>query len=276
MDWKTWGIGKAADILVDFILDKCKSKKEEDENNSVSRHIIDIIKNEENQNIILAKSKIDDFNTKSILIVMPGEEAVFINNGKIAGILPEGRHILDTSNYPFLSDMINFISGKKRIHCSSIYFLRITVSQPLDWGTSLQVRDPLQLISTRVMCRGVYRIQIVNSEDFIRYFMGNGWQRLNQQEFLHLLKDEITQFIKAYLTEYIMTRKEEILGVSSKLQMLSTELEKSIKNNYLQYGFKIVSFSISGIDILENNQNREMIEDAYTTRRIEEIEKGKV
>lgn len=273
MGWKTWGLEKAADILVDTIFNKFKSTKDSTSNNSAGKHIREVIKNEENQNTILVKSKIQDFNTKSILFVMPGEEAVFINNGKIAGILSEGKHVLDTSNYPFLSDMISLISGKLRIHCSSIYFIRTTVSQPLDWGTSLQVRDPLQLISTRVMCRGIYKIQIVNSKNFINYFIGNGWERLERQEFPHLLQGEITQFIKSYLTEYIMTSNVEILGIISKQQILSTKLENILKNKYVQYGFKIVSFSIAGMDILEENPNRKIIEEAYGKKRVAEIKK---
>lgn len=80
--------------------------------------IREVIKNTVNQNTIIAKSQIQDFNTKSILFVMPGEEAVFINDGEIVGILSEGKQVLDTLNYPFLSDMISMISGKQRIHCS--------------------------------------------------------------------------------------------------------------------------------------------------------------
>lgn len=274
MGWKVWGLEKIADIIVDAILEKSKLKKGSVFNKPNDRNIREVIKNTENQNTIIAKSQIQDFNTKSILFVMPGEEAVFINDGEIVGILSEGKHVLDTLNYPFLSDMISLISGKQRIHCSSLYFVRSTISQPLDWGTSLQVRDPLQLISTRVMCRGVYRIQIVNSKNLIKYFIGNGWERLEQQEFSHLIQGEIIQFVKAYLTEYIMKRNEEILGINSEQRSLSIELGELIKNKYIQYGFKIVSFSVIGMDILERDSNRKNIEETYMQKRIAEIKKS--
>lgn len=274
MGWKVWGLEKIADIIVDAILERSKLKKDSVFNKPNDRSIREVIKNTENQNTIIVKSQIQDFNTKSILFVMPGEEAVFINDGEIVGILSEGKHVLDTLNYPFLSDMISMISGKQRIHCSSLYFIRSIISQPLDWGTSLQVRDPLQLISTRVMCRGVYRIQIVNSKNLIKYFIGNGWERLEQQEFSHLIQGEIIQFVKAYLTEYIMKRNEEILGINSEQRSLSIELGELIKNKYIQYGFKIVSFSVIGMDILELNSNRKNIEETYMQKRIAEIKKG--
>lgn len=274
MGWKVWGLEKIADIIVDAILEKSKLKKGSVFNKPNDRNIREVIKNTENQNTIIAKSQIQDFNTKSILFVMPGEEAVFINDGEIVGILSEGKHVLDTLNYPFLSDMISLISGKQRIHCSSLYFVRSTISQPLDWGTSLQVRDPLQLISTRVMCRGVYRIQIVNSKNLIKYFIGNGWERLEQQEFSQLIQGEIIQFVKAYLTEYIMKRNEEILGINSEQRSLSIELGELIKNKYIQYGFKIVSFSVIGMDILERDSNRKNIEETYMQKRIAEIKKS--
>ncbi len=272
MSWIRWGIEKAADVMVDFILDKFREKPNS-KIEGIKKHIIEVIENKENQGVVVAKSKIQDFNTKSILYVKPGEEAVFINDGEIVGVLSEGKHTLDTANYPFISSMISIISGNQRIHSSSLYFIRTAVSQPLDWGTSLQIRDPVQLISTRVMCRGVYRICIVDSRKFIRYFLGNGWERLEQKELSHLLQDEIRQFIKAYLTECIKTSNEEILGISSKQQILSMELEKIIKYRYIQYGFIIDSFSIAGMNILEENRDRHIIEEAYRKKRVEAIKK---
>ncbi len=272
MSWGKWILEKVAGTVYDSLIDKIKSPNSNEKKGVVyNKHIIDVIKNE--GNFVLTKSSIQDFNTKSILLVMPGEEAVFINNGKILGILTEGRHILDTFNYPFLSDAISFVTGNKRIYSSSIYFIRVAVSQSMCWGTSLQIRDPVQLIATRVMCNGIYRIKIIDSGKFLKYFIGNGAEKLDHYEFSHMLKDEILQTIKSYISEYIIRSKKEILGISSKQDFLSECIQEKVENKFDQYGIRIVSFSVVGIDVLENDPNRKEIEKTNTEKRKRQIER---
>ena len=265
MDWKEWTLGKLADLVWGFFI----GKKQSALSNKKGKNIIDVIKNREGENTILVKSPKCDFNSNSVLVVMPGEEAIFVNNGKIVGTFKEGRYTLNTSNYPFLSDLVTLISGD-RIFTSNIYFVRNCISFPIDWGTSLQVRDPVQRVSTRVMCRGVYRIKICNSVLFLKCYIGNGKETINQYEFAQLLKDEILQTIKSKLVSHILECNEEIIGISRKQTLLAEEISKEIESSYKEYGFKIMSFNISGIEVLIDNR-REKIENAYSQKRIDEI-----
>lgn len=269
MNWKEWMIEKLADSLYDFVRKRFNSANSDKKEKILGKNIRDVIQCE--GNFVLSKSPIQDFNTKSILQVMPGEEAVFINNGKIIGVLSDGRHILNTANYPFLSDVLALSTGGKRIYSSKIYFVRKAVSQPMDWGTSIQVRDPVQLIATRVMCHGSYRIKISDSSTFVECFVGNGIDKLDYQNFSYLLKDEILQTIKANLVDYIMSANMEILGIVRKQDILSEKILKKIKNKFIQYGIEIVMFSIAGIDILENDINRVELEKEYRKKRVKEL-----
>lgn len=271
MDWKEWILGKIADCVWNYFTGGNYSNITSDKQNKKFK---EVIKNEENPNTILVKSQIRDFNSKSILFVMPGEEAVFINNGKIVKKFTEGRYVLTTSNYPFLSDLAVVVSGE-RFFSSNIYFIRTAVTKPLDWGTSIEVRDPQQLISTRVMCRGVYRLSITDSGLFVKYYMGNGSERLEQNEFAQILKDEILQKIKSQLAQFILERNQEIIGINRNQNELADKINKSLKDMYSDYGFNIVAFTISGIEIL-NNDRREKIEEAYSDKRIDEILKGRI
>lgn len=265
MDWKAWGLGKIVDLVWDFFV----SKKQHTLSRKREKNIIDVIKNEGGENTILIKSPKCDFNSNSILFVMPGEEAIFVNNGEIVKIFKTGRYTLNTSNYPFLSDLVTLISGE-RIFTSNIYYVKNSVSSPIDWGTSLQVRDPVQRIVTRVMCRGVYRIQISNSVSFLKCYIGNGKAVIDQFGFAQLLKDEILQTIKSKLVSYIFESDEEIIGISRNQTALAEEIRKDMEDAYEEYGFKIVSFHISGIEVL-NDSRREKIEDIYGQKRIDKI-----
>lgn len=270
MDLKTWVLEKIADSVWETVFKKGEKGETKVETHN-EHHLIDVIRNEDSQNAIFLKSCRQDFNTKSVLIVMPGEEAVFVNNGQIIGILKQGRHVLDTSNYPFLSDILTVITGGKRLYNSSIYFIRKAVSQPVDWGTSIQVRDPVQFISTRVMLRGTYRIEVVNSLKFLKRFIGNGIERLDENEFTHLLQGEILQSIKTRLADFITSGNEEILAINRRQQFLADQIGREVETMFQQYGIKISAFSISGIDLFDPDANRQKIEEAYRDKRIKEI-----
>lgn len=270
MDWKAWILEKAMDSIWETILKRGEKGRPKVESNN-KPHLIDVIQNENSQNTIFSKSSRQDFNTKSVLVVMPGEEAVFVDNGKIMGVLKPGRHVLATSNYPFLSDISTILTGGKRLYSSSIYFIRKTVSPPVDWGTSIQVRDPVQLISTRVMFHGTYRIEIISSIKFLKYFIGNGAEQLDEKEFSHLLQGEIVQSIKTRLADFIITGNEEILAVSRKQQFIAEQIGLEVEKMFQQYGFRISAFSISGIDLFDPDANRQKIEEAYRDKRINEI-----
>ena len=269
MSCKEWMIEKAADFLYAFVKKKFSTEDSSEKEKIRMKNIRDVIQCE--GNYVLSKASIQDFNTKSILQVQPGEEAVFIDNGKIIGVLSDGRHILDTLNYPFLSDVLALSTGGKRIYSSKIYFVRKSISWPIDWGTSVQVRDPVQLIATRVMCRGSYRIKIKNSVTFVENFAGNGIDKLDYQDFSYLLRDEILQTIKVNLVDYIMSASKEILGIVGKQEILAEKILKKIKNKFIQYGIEIITFSIEGLDILEHDINRIELEKGYRNKRLKEL-----
>ena len=71
------------------------------------KHFLDAIKNTGDGNLLIWRQPEEDFNTNSVLIVNPGEEAIFIKNGEIVNVFSSGRYELTTENYPFLSRIKN-------------------------------------------------------------------------------------------------------------------------------------------------------------------------
>ena len=67
------------------------------------KHIIDVIKNTGKGDYLIWRQPEEDFNTKSKLIVMPGEMAIFVDGGNIVQTFEEGTYELNTNNYPFIS-----------------------------------------------------------------------------------------------------------------------------------------------------------------------------
>ena len=126
------------------------------------KHFTDVIKNSGHANAIIWRQPEEDFNTNSTLVVMPGEQAIFIKGGVIEQIFENGTYKLSTENYPFIGRLRNMLSGGVSAFNCVVYFVKTSHSMELLWGTSspIQVRDKMLGVATKLRARGSYKIQI--------------------------------------------------------------------------------------------------------------------
>ena len=120
------------------------------------KHWADVIKNTGPGELLIWRQPEEDFNTNSTLVVMPGEEAIFIKGGSIEEVFENGTYKLSTENYPFISRLRNaFTGGISTFNCV-VYFVRKADSQEIRWGTEtpIQVRDKVWGIRTDARVRG--------------------------------------------------------------------------------------------------------------------------
>lgn len=100
------------------------------------KHWTDVIKNSGNPDMLIWRQPEEDFNVNSTLVVMPGEEAIFVNGGVIEQVFENGTYKLNTDNYPFISRLKNMFSGGVSTFNCVVYFVRKTHSMEILWGTS--------------------------------------------------------------------------------------------------------------------------------------------
>src|SRR3989339_731363 len=139
------------------------------------KHWTDVIKNSGSGELLIWRQPEEDFNTHSTVIVMPGEEAIFIKGGVIEQVFENGTHKLSTENYPFISRLRNVFSGGISTFNCVVYFVRKAHSMEILWGTAspIQVRDPVMMIMTSVRARGAYKVNIDNGAKFLTKLLGN-------------------------------------------------------------------------------------------------------
>ena len=124
------------------------------------KHWADVIKNTGPGELLIWRQPEEDFNTNSTLIVMPGEEAIFIKGGTVEQTFENGTYKLSTENYPFISRLRNaFTGGISTFNCV-VYFVRKAHSEEILWGTDspIQVRDKMLGIATKLKARGAYKV----------------------------------------------------------------------------------------------------------------------
>lgn len=227
--------------------------KNENEKNYVGgrKHWTDVIKNTGPEDALIWRQPEEDFNNNSTLIVMPGEEALFVDNGVIVQTFGNGKYVLSTENYPFISRLKNAFSGGVSKYNCVVYFVRNTHTIELLWGSDspIQVRDKIYDVRTDAKVRGSYKIQIDNSSLFIEKIIGNNVNYSTQEDVKKYFTYELQSKIKTVVSQFLNGYEQELIGLDAHLSELSERIFPLVNSVLTSYGLKCVNFSLAAIDV---------------------------
>lgn len=215
------------------------------------KHWTDVIKNTGPGELLIWRQPEEDFNTNSTLVVMPGEEAVFIKGGTVEEVFDNGTYKLSTENYPFISRLRNaFTGGVSTFNCV-VYFVRKADSQEIRWGTEtpIQVRDKVWGVRTDAKVRGAYKVRIENPVKFLEKLIGNNVPYQVQEELNKYFASEFQGKIKSAVSKFLNGLQQELIGIDAYMDKLSEQIEPYINEVVQDYGLKCVKFSMAGLDI---------------------------
>lgn len=215
------------------------------------KHWADVIKNTGPGELLIWRQPEEDFNTNSTLVVMPGEEAIFIKGGNIEEVFENGTYKLSTENYPFISRLRNaFTGGISTFNCV-VYFVRKADSQEIRWGTEtpIQVRDKVWGIRTDARVRGAYKVRIENPAKLLEKLIGNNVPYQFQEELNKYFASEFQGKIKSAISKFLNGLEQELIGIDAYMDELSEQIEPYIDEVVQDYGLKCVKFSLAGLDI---------------------------
>lgn len=236
------------------------------------KHWTDVIKNSGSGELLIWRQPEEDFNTNSTLIVMPGEEAIFIKGGTVEQVFDNGTYKLSTENYPFISRLRNAFSGGISTFNCVVYFVRKADSQEIRWGTEtpIQVRDKVWGIRTDAKVRGAYKVRIENPVTFLEKLIGNNISFQLQGELDKYFASEFQGKIKSAISKFLNNLQQEFIGIDAYMDELSEQIEPYIDEVVADYGLKCVRFSLAGLDIDTSKY------DILDESKIAAISKGKL
>jgi membrane protease subunit (stomatin/prohibitin family) len=244
------------------------------------KHWADVIKYSGVGEPLIWKQPEEDFNTNSTLIVMPGEEAIFVKGGVIEQTFDNGTYTLSTDNYPFISRLRNAFTGGISTFNAVVYFVRKAHSKEILWGTTspIQVRDKLLGIATQLKARGAYKIQINNPGIFLTKLLGSGISFEGQQEFIdRYFSSEFQGKIKETITKTLNETQAELLGIESRIGEIAQTATLLLFESFEKYGIKLETFSIAALSIDDDELRRKYDEigmDAIAKLRGAQADKG--
>lgn len=200
----------------------------------------------------------EDFNTGTTITVYPGEEAMFVRNGEVVGVMSNGRHELTTDNYPFLSRIRNMITGGiSTFHCR-VYYVR-TAHTNIPWGTldGIQYQDNWFKCPTTARGFGEYWISFNNIPKFVANLMGNQPMYTVadlQDAFNGQIAAQITTIVAERLEE--LTNGQEITAFNGKIKReLEIVLRQDIQELLDEYGLELKRYFIKNL-VIEEDERR--------------------
>ena len=211
--------------------------------------MIDVLKWEAAPRVVAYHFPNCELNYKSQLIVTESQEAVLVKEGLFYGPIGPGRHTLETRNFPFLTKMVAALTTNSRSpYTAEVWFVQKSVPLDLKWGTfdPVLIEDPKYHIVVPIRAFGQYGIVVSDSCRFLARLMGR-LPAFTEKTLAGYFKGVIVTRVKDVIASVMIRENCSLLEIGSKLNELSSLLEKRISEDLADYGVELRLFMVNSI-----------------------------
>lgn len=212
--------------------------------------LLDVISYEGDNDVLVHKSEIANFNSMSQLVVQQTQEAIFFKDGRALDMFGPGRYPLKTDNFPIIREIFGKIFGGRDVFTCSVYFVNKVAVPDIRWGTDgpISLKDPEFGLLVKVRAYGQGAIRIKDTRKFIERQAGNIPGLYYRKSDLNALaRNIIGQFINEKIAQAVVQSKIEVYEITSHLSELSKLVQADVSNELETYGLECEKFFISNI-----------------------------
>ncbi|MCZ6783622.1 MAG: SPFH domain-containing protein [Proteobacteria bacterium] len=180
------------------------------------------------------------------LIVRPGQEAIFVHQGKVADVFGPGQHRLETANMPVLSTLAGWKYGFDSPFKAEVYFVATRQITDLKWGTPNPVimRDA-DFGSVRLRAFGSYTLKARDPRTLLAELVGTD-SSFEVDEVSELLRSIINQSF----ADLVASSDIAVLDLASNYNELSHQLRDQVAREVnAEYGLEIPQLYIVNISL---------------------------
>lgn len=244
-----------------------------------------IIKYEGDNETLVWKHPIEDFNFGSQLIVHESQEAIFFRDGQALDLFGAGRYTLQTQQLPLLEKIYKLPTDTEGTFHSEVYFVNLATQMGIKWGTDSKVRlfDPASGLHIEIGASGEFNIRVTDSRKLLLKVVGTTGG-LGQEQLLGIgngkgfFRSMVMTQVKSYLAQTIKENAINILEIDEHLMALSGALRERIDAALDEYGLTMPEFYVSRIVTPDDDPNfrrmKEQYAEQYLLVRQENIRKA--
>lgn len=230
-------------------------------------NLISVLKYEGDNDTLIWKHPIEDFNAGSQLIVHESQVAVFFRDGIALDTFPSGNYTLNTKTLPLIGGAVKIPSevGIDTVFHSEVYFVNTVTHLSYKWGTPSRIRliDPVTNMHVDIGARGSMNIRITDARKLLTNLVGtNGTltredlqgSTSQQPALANFFRDIIVARVRTYLSNTIKNEKINIMEIDARLDEISVALQAIINESLEEFGFALHNFLIMNVDLPEDNE----------------------
>lgn len=243
-----------------------------------------IIKYEGDNETLVWKHPIEDFNLGSQLIVHESQEAIFFRDGQALDLFGPGRYTLETQQLPILEKLYKLPTDTEGTFHSEVYFVNRTTQMGIKWGTDSKVRlfEPMTGMHIELGASGEFSIRVTNSRKLLLKLIGTTGE-LKQDAIIGgngkgLFRSLVMTQVKSYLAAAIRENGINVLEIDERLLELSDALRERINSRLAEYGLEMPEFFVSRVVTPDDDPNfrkmKEQFAEQYLGVRQEQIRKN--
>ena len=210
--------------------------------------IIEVIKYDGPNDVLIWKFPHEDFNTNAQLIVGPSQEAIFVKGGQVLGRFISGTYTLSTKNYPFIRALVGLATGGVSPFSCAVYYVNKVVSMGIDWGTDtpISIVDPVYQVPVDIRSYGDLSLRVENGQMLLEKLVG---------QTLGFSHQEVTQFfgnlmaaqVRGVISGTMMSHGLSPIGIDAYLADMSGFAMERIRPIFEPYGMAVQHFAIAAI-----------------------------
>jgi membrane protease subunit (stomatin/prohibitin family) len=206
------------------------------------------------KSLIVYKHPDQNFPMYSQLTVDSDECAVFFKDGVVVGVLPPGRHTMQTQNIPFLGQLVNNYTGGQ-VFISEVFFVKTAPVRGVPFGGPIgDMIDPLtqEQVSPRVF--GDFSLVVTEPVKFVVGYTGQAATGDN---------DFVLQWVKGLFMNGVKTTLGELCEVEQKSVLQCVALTQKLAQAFVAHapdlndiGIRILQMGQFNINFSDDDRQR--------------------
>lgn len=187
----------------------------------------------------------------SNLIIRPGQDAIFLYNGKVEGIFrDEGSYDIESDIVPFLSSLKGFKFGFNSGIRAEVLFIN-TKEVLVKWGTRTPVLIPAPGLPGGMPIRsfGTFSCKVADYDALIEKVAG-----IKQQFSVEDVKERILSMLNQLLMKWIAREGKDMFNLQVNAMEIGRGIQEDLDMEMQKLGIGITSFAISSFNYPEEVQ----------------------
>lgn len=213
------------------------------------KQMSDVVEWEEfSDDIIFYKWHDNQIKKGSKLIIRPGQNAIFMYNGRIEGIFEdEGCYDIESDIVPFLSSLKGFKFGFNTPMRAEVLFVN-TKELTVKWGTKSPVTIPAEGFVTGLPVRafGTFGCKVSDYVAAMDKYAG-----VRSVYTVEDIRDRVISVLDSLLMKWITKEGKDIFNLQLNAQEIAHGLKEDLDMQMFKEGITITSFSIANFSYPE-------------------------